>query len=199
MDATGTKDTTVTNDLTKTTHEEENASQEDIKKFLDTPQGSVDLSDSKYLTTLNHDTADRHNERDGSTSDTGTVTTDEDTTTHTETDGNSTTTDVEKITGETGRDLTENGEVNTENTANAKENATGKVEFTGQQRTTNDGAIKSRSEGETKETVEFTRKGNIGIDTDADMIQKHIKLQQILKKIELMFFDECEDLFMQVY
>lgn len=155
----------------KMTSEEENANQEDIKKFLDTPQGAVDLNDNKYVTTLNHDKADRKNTRDGTTkedkaeeiSGSGSV--------DTKTDGNSKTTE----------DVAEDGS------------------FTGTQKSTNDGATKMHSKGETTETVEFTRKGNIGIDTDADMIQKHIKLQQILKKIELMFFDECEDLFMGVY
>lgn len=152
---------------TKTTNETENANQVDVKKFLDTPQGAVNLDDNKYVTTLNHDTADRNNSRNGTTTEASNL------------DATKSATDNETERGKNSRD------------------ASGT--FSGSQKSTNDGATKMHSKGEVMETVEFTRKGNIGIDTDADMIQKHIKLQQILKKIELMFFDECEDLFMGVY
>lgn len=174
-----TNNQTVTSNGNKTTNETENANQTDVKKFLDTPQGAVNLDDNKYVTTLNHDTADRENSRDGTTTENKTDTAEGGATSDTETEGASKTTE----------NVTENGTVNRD--------ATGTL--SGSQKSTNDGTIKSHSKGEIKETMEFTRKGNIGIDTDADMIQKHIKLQQILKKIELMFFDECEDLFMLIY
>jgi hypothetical protein len=41
--------------------------------------------------------------------------------------------------------------------------------------------------------------GSYGVITEADMLQKHINLQRTLTKIENDFFDECNDLFMQVY
>jgi len=42
-------------------------------------------------------------------------------------------------------------------------------------------------------------KGSYGVITEADMLQKHITLQQVLSTILVKFFDECEDLFMQIY
>ena len=84
-------------------------------------------------------------------------------------------------------------------TVNETENAKTTNTFTGEERTTADNNTRTRSEGYTTETIEHTKKGNIGVDTDADMIQKHIALQKILTQIEKMFFDECEDLFMLVW
>lgn len=51
----------------------------------------------------------------------------------------------------------------------------------------------------TNETITLTRRGNIGVDTDADMIQKHIKLQEKLLTIYDDFFEECYDLFIQLW
>lgn len=42
----------------RTTVGDETNDKESIKRFLDTPQGKLDLSDNKYLTTLNHDSDD---------------------------------------------------------------------------------------------------------------------------------------------
>jgi hypothetical protein len=42
-------------------------------------------------------------------------------------------------------------------------------------------------------------KGSYGVITEADMLQKHIALQQKLTTILSSFFDDCEDLFMGVY
>lgn len=181
----GEANQTVTEDKTKTANETENADYEDKKRFLDTPQGAVDLSDSRYLTTLNHDTSDRDTTKNlSATEDNEQTTKKTESTERTSTDSSNTTDEHEKSGSE---NVTENGNTTTEST------------FSGEHRTTNDGAIRSRSEGTTSETIEHTRKGNIGVDTDADMIQKHIKLQKILTQIQRMFFDECEDLFMLVW
>lgn len=136
-----------------------------IKKFLDTPQGLTDLTDTRYLTTLNQDTSE--------TTSTGKTT--------------STTTGTDEKSSESETHQTDT----TETTATAKTSA--------EQKTTADSNTRNSVEQSMSETLETLRSGNIGVDTDADMIQKHIKLQQILKKIELMFFDECECLFMGVY
>lgn len=185
------EDMSVTEDKTKALNETETTDNEEIKKFLDTPQGQVDLSDSKYLTTLSHDTQDKS------------VTKKHDGTENNE-QVTAKTVDTDKVTSEntttTGTETTDdNGTVKTvsegDETSNTKTGST----FTGEQRSTNDTAIRSRSEGEYSETIEHTRRGNIGVDTDADMIQKHIRLQKILKEIEKMFFNECEDLFMLVW
>lgn len=153
--------------------EDETNSSKKIKKFLDTPQGQVDLTDSKYLTTLGDDTEDG--------------------------DRNKTLTETES--SETSATKTSSGEETSDYSDNVAENSEAKTSntFTGEERTTADNNTRTRSEGSTTETIEHTRKGNIGVDTDADMIQKHIKLQKILTQIEKMFFDECEDLFMLVW
>lgn len=143
----------------------------DKKRFLDTPNGQTDLTNSKYLTTLNDD------DMTGSG------------TSKTETDSKTDTT-----TSETGKDTTTlKSEGSEEQTAKTD------ITFTGEQRSTADNNTRSRSEGSTNETIVIERKGNIGVDTDSDGIIKHLKLQEILTKIEKMFFDECEDLFMLVY
>lgn len=51
------------------------------------------------------------------------------------------------------------------------------------------------------ETETFTRKmiGNIGVQTNADQIQKEIELSKTLSTILEQFFEDCEDLFMQIF
>lgn len=49
------------------------------------------------------------------------------------------------------------------------------------------------------ETYTLERVGDIGVDTTPDKLKKHIEIQKILTTIYKQFFDECEDLFMQVY
>jgi hypothetical protein len=49
------------------------------------------------------------------------------------------------------------------------------------------------------ETFTRTMSGSYGVITEADMLKKHIELQQTLSTIMNKFFDECEDLFMGVY
>lgn len=150
-------DTTANDKENITTISEENSSSDLVKKFLDTPQGLTDLSDSKYLTTLNQDTGE------GST----------------------------------------NGSSDSETTRNATGNETTTDNVTGtlhnEQKTTTDNNTRMYTNGEQSETYTLTRRGNIGVDTDSDAIEKHNRLQKTLKNIEKMFFDECEDLFMLVY
>lgn len=174
----GAIDQTISEDKEKTATEASTENYEIVKRFLDTPQGRVDLSDNKYLTTLGQDTDDREINKDLTENENGVQST---------TRGeNSTKTTV-------GKD-----ESTGDRTRESKENSKTNSALTGEHRTSNDAAVRSRSEGATSETVEFTRKGNIGVDTDSDMIQKHIKLQKVLTQIEKMFFDECDDLFMLV-
>jgi hypothetical protein len=49
------------------------------------------------------------------------------------------------------------------------------------------------------ESYTLERNGDIGVDTTPDKLKKHIEIQKILTTIYIQFFDECEDLFMQVY
>ena len=159
VDTVGTVDTT-SNENTKGNASKDSSS--DVKKkFLDTPQGLTDLSDSKYLTTLNHDTA--------TGSETGNETKQTDSTSESESTGKETTAD----------------------------NIVGTVKD--EQKTTQDSNTRNYSNGEQSETYTLTRRGNIGVDTDSDAIEKHNRLQKTLRNIEKMFFEECEDLFMLVY
>ena len=54
----------------------------------------------------------------------------------------------------------------------------------------------SQAEGESKENWTRRMTGNIGVQTDADAI---IKYWQSLRQIELEIFNQCSDLFMEVY
>ena len=190
---------------------------EEIKKFLDTPQGAVDLTNSNYLTTLNHDTLSSstgETSKDQGETKTASVTETEDETTSSNTENAETktgevrTADSEENvnnSNETERHSagtsTESNETSEEGTRNSRESQaiTNDTSIHEEKKTTQDINTRSETSGNQKEVHEMVRTGNIGVDSDADMIQKHIKLQQILKKIELMFFDECEDLFMGVY
>ena len=148
------------NDTTNTTGNK-NTEGQNVKKFLDTPQGLTDLSNSKYLTNLTQDNSSGQEQTNGQ-SETNTMS-------NTETTGKETTVD--------------------------------KVETTSNQelKTTNDNNTRTFSEGEQSESYTLTRRGNIGVDTDSEAIEKHNRLHKTLKNIERMFFEECEDLFMLVY
>lgn len=201
------------------------SSEETSKKFLDTPQGLTDLSNSNYITTLNHDETDGSTETESTETATNTETTTGSGTNKTTSnrtdisDGNTTDEGSANSSESESTETSENGETTTENNSKTtvSDNSTGSTEigvtenstvsqdsdlintFTGEQKRTEDNNTRTQSEGSQTESIKTVRKGNIGVDTDADMLQKHIKLQEILKKIELMFFDECEDLFMGVY
>ena len=186
----GVANQTIEEGKTKTASETETIDDKIVKKFLDTPQGKVNLDSTDFLTTINQDTKDQSTEKTLTETETGNQTINKTENTEKTTMGTDTSTveTTKKISDTTSGETTETDGSST-NTSS---------EFTGERRSTNDGAIRSRNEGTTTESVEVTRKGNIGVDTDADMIQKHIKLQKILSQIERMFFDECEDLFMLV-
>lgn len=179
INTVGNVDTTGKDTETETTNADTTGSQtvdgsstkESVKKFLDTPQGLTDLSNSKYLTTLNqdNDSVTDHNE--------------------TATTGNTKT--------------TRNGEKNSSvmQESDGTETTTDKVTntATGEQKSTSDNNTRTYTDGKQTESHKLTRIGNIGVDTDSDMIEKHIRLQKTLTQIERLFFDECEDLFMLVY
>lgn len=153
---------------------------EDVsKKFLDTPQGSVNINDANYITTLN---ADKREQLTESTIDEQT--------------------DVDQTTTDNGsNDITYNSKISVKESSTGTNDKTsnGRIDVEGEHRTTADNNTRINTEDSEREILETERRGNIGVDADADLIQKHIKLQQILKKISLMFFDECEDLFMGLY
>lgn len=49
------------------------------------------------------------------------------------------------------------------------------------------------------ESYTLERVGDIGVDTTPDKLRKHIEIQKILTTVYAQFFDECEDLFMQIF
>lgn len=169
--------TDTTNKQTVDTTNDKTTSENVNKKFLDTPQGITDLSNSKYLTTLNQDTAS------GTEKDKGKQTTDGEGTVDSNID----------------RTLTRNRSDNqtSENKEVTDDTVTGTTHD--EQKTTQDNDSRTYLDSKQTETHKLTRVGNIGVDTDSDMIEKHIRLQKVLRQIELLFFNECEDLFMMVY
>lgn len=169
----------------KTGNNNSNKTTDELKKYLDTPQGAINLSDTKYLTSLNDDTqkvveTNETTENNNRSSETETTET-----------GKSTTTD-------NGKSNTEY-ENNSDTTGNEKttDNITGSL--TDEQKSTTDNNTRNYTHNEHKEEYTLTRKGNIGVDTDSDAIEKHNRLQKTLRNIERMFFEECNDLFMLVY
>lgn len=170
-----TEKSSLTEDGTHTV--DSTSDQTEKRRFLDTPQGAVDLADSRYLTNLHHDT--------------GNKTVDEDGTTHkaAETEG-----EKKNVSKET-----EDKTANRDTTGSEETEGSVRGSLKREQKDTADNNTRLESVGNQVETIEHHRRGNIGIDTDSDMIHKHIKLQKVLQQIELMFFDECEDLFMLIY
>lgn len=163
------------------------------KRFLDTPQGAISLNNTKYVTSMSLDIINGTTENsttetatDQQTT-TGAGTTDTKVEGETNSENNSTTNTTDTTTGETGRDFSENQE------------SMGSVTHKGEQRTTADNNTRLMSDNKSMEETEVIHAGNIGVESDAVMIQKHLKLQQLIAKTFQLFFDECEDLFMLVY
>lgn len=195
----------------KTTTDTETSEQEDKKRFLDTPQGAVDLANINYLTTLNQDTSNKETSRNGTEKETDSQTTtgsgtetrntngETSETTTGNSSGNTTNESESTTTGSSSGTTKENSSVDQSTTTSENVSAESSNTYKAEQKTTSDNNTRSYSEGEAQEKTRLTRHGNIGVMSDADMMQKHIELQKILSKIEKMFFDECEDLFMLVY
>lgn len=154
-------------------------------KFLDTPQGAVDLDSIDYLTNLTN----KKTEGSGSSENTQTVK--DGSESLTETDSTSTTTgNATSVTdSETECNVTENG------------SSEGKtiVQTEGEQKVTQDSNTRNKNEQKQVETYTMVRKGNIGVNPASHEIDCHIVTQKTLKRIEEMFFNECEDLFMLVW
>ena len=171
------------------------SSQDVSKKFMDTPQGMLDLHDTKYLTTLNLDEMEGNENRNSTKTGTG-----ENTSTK---EGVGTSEGVTESNShsenKSSRDMTENGNVSNMSTGKEETEGTAEGTFSGEHRNTLDNNTRNFIEGTETEVMEHYRHGNIGVMTATDMIEKHIGLQKLLSQIEKNFFDECEDLFMLVF
>jgi hypothetical protein len=70
---------------------------------------------------------------------------------------------------------------------------------------TNSGTITSNSNSSqdenntASENYTLTRKGHIGVQTASELLEKQVELLQKIQTFYTQFFDECEDLFMQIY
>jgi len=49
------------------------------------------------------------------------------------------------------------------------------------------------------ESYTLERVGDIGVDSTPDKLKKHIEIQKIFKTVYSAFFNECDDLFMQIF
>lgn len=65
--------------------------------------------------------------------------------------------------------------------------------------TSNNGSVLKSETGTQTEIYTLKREGNIGVDADADMIQKHLRLQNKFMTVYEDFFEECHDLFYQLW
>lgn len=143
--------------------------QQTTKKYIDTPQGLSNLSDSKYLTNMSHDDVQ------GATEETT------NTTNNTSVNGENT--------EQKSKDF-QNEETTLDTTVTT---------ITDEQKNTQDSNSNSQATGTQKEVYKMVRSGNIGVATDAEGIEKHAILRKTLDNLKRMFFDECEDLFLMVF
>lgn len=188
------------------------SSEKSVKRY-DTPMGSCNPDANKYLTAKETETGSNSSERSEtgsnsseksvqSSTDTqtdGTARSETNTTNKTTSDSETDTTNNTKTNSETVTTDTINTNSETDSTGNEKEDINTVTSATGEQKTTADSNGKSHSTGTTLENYTIERIGNIGVDTDSDVINKHLNLQKRLHDIYNLFFAECEDLFMLVY
>lgn len=92
---------------------------------------------------------------------------------------------------------TEVGEEFSHASTKTKDNTTGKSESNENSSSNTSGSNQGNYKNE--ESFINHKVGNIGVQTQSDMLEKHLILQKKLKNIEKNFFDECEELFMMVY
>ena len=85
----------------------------------------------------------------------------------------------------------------TRNNEEITENATSNQQTNGTLANTSN-ALQNETQN-ANENYTLTRIGNIGVMHATDMLQKHIELQRKLRTAYLQFFNECEDLFMQIF
>ena len=61
---------------------------------------------------------------------------------------------------------------------------------------TSNSTATGESTGNSKEEYTLTSQGNIGITSSAELLDKW---RQVLLNIDLMIFEECNDLFMEIF
>lgn len=192
---TGSRNETATGETSGTNMQtsENSETSKDVKKYLDTPQGKLNLDTVDYLTNLTQEEVTRNGSGEVSNTTSGSETraanVTENGSNERETEGTSET--ARTVNGSNGSETVSSG------LDNSEVKTTGKV--TQEEKTKADSNTRTESTGETVEEYTMTRKGNIGVNPASYEIDSHIKTQKTLKRIYEMFFDECEDLFMLVY
>lgn len=176
-----TTDDTVSVTATESSESNTDTTGSNTKKYLETPSGKVNLDTVDYLTNVTKDesTSSADETRSGNSS------------SETETDGK---TDVTTKSTDTSSSSSELNTTTSETGVNNSEST-----YEGEQKNTLNNNTRTNTNEYMTEEVTVSRVGNIGVSPDALDIMKHLELQKIMKSIENMFFDACEDLFMLVY
>lgn len=181
MSANGTEETSdvtnkdATTSTARTSKTEDNTTGTDgtNKAFSDTPQGRVFFDEVRgdYVSTLEHTTENttRKVVHDG-----------------TETD-NVTAAETNKVdhSGETSQEGTSKTESSETSTRSNRGNATTENTQTGNTSGT--------------ETYKKHSSGDMGVRPASYLLDEHLKYQRKIKTIELQFFEECNDLFMEIW
>ena len=109
--------------------------------------------------------------------------------------GDSSETNHRKVVDDVKATTTNHGSASNQNNEQDKTTGTTSLNGSFQNATTNS----QNSTGADKENYTKIMRGSYGVITEADMVQKHIDLQATLTTIHKKFYEECEDLFMQLY
>ena len=186
-ESTSTQVQTTSNSNTSNTSENNKSD----KKFLDTPQSLLNLDGANYLTTLNQDIDNKSSNVQ--------ATGESESNSNTSNNVNATNTKNSTSENDLDRSVESESTQTVENESSETQKNSVVNESRQEQKITNDMNNRVYSLGNSKEEFTRTMVGNIGVMTSTDLLSKHIELQKVLKKIEMMFFDECEDLFMLIY
>lgn len=114
-------------------------------------------------------------------------------------DAKTDTTDKQTSSGEKTNTLTEETNRTTSDNVDASSQETNSQTTSGESSIQSNTTTNQNETGNENENYNLTRIGNIGVQTGSDMLMKHIELQRTLTTIELQFFKDCEDLFMQIF
>jgi hypothetical protein len=172
-----------TDKITEKTTEEKNL--DATKVHSTTPKSMLSLSNLK--SNIYASDAERNDNSEDNTTDHDSTATKSNTTTD---NSNSSSSDSVHATNTESDNNTNDSNGSTNGTGNVTHNETGSSTNNLTQNTT----------GNTKESYTRTMSGSYGVITEADMLQKHIGLQDKLTHIFNDFFEnECHDLFMELY
>ena len=153
------------------------------KAISDTPQGrvTIDTVNGDYVSSIEQDkvTSDKTDKHTGKEETSHTIK-ETDTTVNT---GTNTRTETGKT------ENTENGSTETENTETAHR--------TNVLNATMENTQVGNSTG--KETFKRQMYGDMGVRPTSHLLEEHLKFQRTINTIELQFFEECNDLFMQLW